>query len=327
MVFGGVRGGAGDLVAGLAAGTGRERVTSASAVVGRLELDDPAAVERALAAAALRLGTDERRVAASAVQYDAVERLWTVVVAAWRRHAVLLDARQLGVAVDDDGGLTVAVPDRPGHVELGDDPAPLAAARHRDLVLGIVADVHAAFRSRVRVAAGLLWGNAATALTIAVGAPLVAPPLLVEVAEQLLARPPLAGTVTGPARGPVRRHTCCLLYRGAGRRPCGDCPLIDSVVVRRRQAVQHSRHGPASAEDDDAVGAVDDHLAPALARGDQGLSFTEQGAAVRAAPVDDEDRPRPRVVEQLADQADVAVAAHGAHRPVEAAASAEHPQR
>jgi iron complex transport system ATP-binding protein len=57
---------------------------------------------------------------------------------------------------------------------------------------------------------------------------------LVEVSNALLEIPPLTDRIDGDLTGRIVRRTCCLYYRTAARRACGDCPLIDSAVVRSR---------------------------------------------------------------------------------------------
>jgi ferric iron reductase protein FhuF len=109
------------------------------------------------------------------------------------------------------------------------------AAAVAGLVIDQLASLHLALRSVIGVAEGLLWGNAAAALAIVTNTLLhrgedhhhgVA-----EVSQALLERPPLAGRLGGDVIGSIKRRTCCLYYRTAARRTCGDCPLTGAAVL------------------------------------------------------------------------------------------------
>ena len=104
-----------------------------------------------------------------------------------------------------------------------------------------------ALRRRVRIAAGLLTGNAASALVS--GLALLAGRLGADwrsLAAHALAQPPLRGGGSwagSPGRGspghrsgrePVFvRRSCCLYFRVAGGGLCADCPLAARGVARR----------------------------------------------------------------------------------------------
>ncbi|MEU2060655.1 (2Fe-2S)-binding protein [Streptomyces sp. NPDC013455] len=175
-----------------------------------------------------RLGTREPRVAASIAQQGLAARLWSAALGCAVLYGRLpdLDPRLLRwdvhAAAPDDLWLTGLRP-RPG------DAATLADA----VLHGHLEPLAAALRARYGVAAGLLRGNAGSALaatarelgrwarahgrsdvaarTRALTGELFAHPLLVA-----------TGTRTGTA---FRRRSCCLYYRVPGGGLCGDCCL------------------------------------------------------------------------------------------------------
>ncbi|MFJ5259962.1 (2Fe-2S)-binding protein [Streptomyces sp. NPDC088387] len=176
-------------------------------------------VERALHA-------PETRIAASIAQLGLAARLWSVALGCAALYGAIpdLDPRLLHWDADasapDDLLLTEVRP-------LPGDAAGLAAAvldGHLEPLTDVLREDHGP-------AAGLLWGNAASALAgagreldrwargegrtdIAVRAG--------ELTRELLAHPRLAatGTLTGTA---FRRRSCCLYYRVPGGGVCGDC--------------------------------------------------------------------------------------------------------
>ncbi len=172
------------------------------------------------------LAAPESRIAASVAQQGFAARLWSAALGSAALYGGVpdLDPRLLhwdpdGSAPDDLWLSTVR-------------PLPGDAKTLADVVLHAhlqpLADhLHA----RYRVARGLLWGNAASALAgaarqldgwarahgrtdVAVSAGALT--------GQLLAHPLLAGTgtLTGTA---FRRRSCCLYYRVPGGGVCGDC--------------------------------------------------------------------------------------------------------
>lgn len=198
----------------------------------RTELDGPEAAWRPFAGdagrlraltgdSAERLGTGERRVAASLVFQGLAARLWSPVVA----------AAAAGI-VPDLGGLrwrwAPGEPIRLGLAEPGGwragSPAEAAAAVHHVVVDGQLRPLREAMASFVKLADGLVWGNAASALT---GSLNVGPadPGRGELVRALLAREPLAGTGRFGPDGFVRT-SCCLYYRVPGGGMCGDCGLL-----------------------------------------------------------------------------------------------------
>ncbi|HEY2724615.1 MAG TPA: (2Fe-2S)-binding protein [Pseudonocardiaceae bacterium] len=174
---------------------------------------------------ARRLRTTERRVAASLLFQGIAARLWSPVVGCLRdglvpdldpEHLFWWRASPLGLSTDrPTGWITAYLAPRLAETVLAEtvldaNLAPLARA----------------LRQVTPVAAGLLWGNAASAL---VGTALVADDEAVRtVVRRLLEREPLRGTTTalagtGPVR--VRRRSCCLFYRVPDGGLCGDCAL------------------------------------------------------------------------------------------------------
>ncbi|MGW6914607.1 (2Fe-2S)-binding protein [Kitasatospora sp. NPDC054939] len=184
-----------------------------------------------------QLGTAEPRVAASILHLGLAARFWSVGLGA----AVLLGTvpdlhpDRAQVRVPERGPVDLWLPYAPraaaaapgADPDPGPGPAPdLADALHRTVLLGQLAPLAAAVRSAAPVSAGLLRGNAASALVGAVkvlrsGLPDPAAGRTAEaLAVRLLAREPLAGTHTLP----FRRTSCCLYYRvGPGAGICGDC--------------------------------------------------------------------------------------------------------
>ncbi|GAA2488826.1 (2Fe-2S)-binding protein [Streptomyces longisporus] len=172
------------------------------------------------------LRAPESRIAASVAQQGLAARLWS---------ATLGCAALYGRVPDLDPGLLHWDPDASAPDDLWltqvrslpAEPATLA-----DVVLhGHLAPLATALRAHHRIAPGLLWGNAASALAGAARQ-------LVQwagrcgrtedaartrtLAAELLAHPLLAdaGTLSGTS---FRRRSCCLYYRVPGGGVCGDC--------------------------------------------------------------------------------------------------------
>ncbi|MGI5379805.1 (2Fe-2S)-binding protein [Streptomyces sp. CA-251387] len=172
------------------------------------------------------LRAPEPRIAASVAQQGLAARLWSVTLGCAALHDRVpdLDPRLLhwdpDAGAPDDLWLTEVRP-------LPADPATLADA----VLHGHLEPLTAALRVRYRVAEGLLWGNAASALAGAArqldqwaranGRTDAAAKARALTAE-LLDHPLLAGTgtLTGAA---FRRRSCCLYYRVPGGGVCGDC--------------------------------------------------------------------------------------------------------
>ncbi|MEU6197288.1 (2Fe-2S)-binding protein [Streptomyces sp. NPDC047061] len=179
-----------------------------------------------------RLGVSEPRVAASIAHQALAARLWSVALGCAVRHGRLPDlAPDLlrwdpAATAPDDLWLT-EVRALPG----GADPAALADTVVQAVVPGHLEPLGEALRGRYGVAAGLLWGNAGSALAGAAReldrwarannrADVAARTRTLT--DALFAHPLLhaSGTRTGPA---FRRRSCCLYYRVPGGGVCGDC--------------------------------------------------------------------------------------------------------
>ncbi|WP_207401132.1 (2Fe-2S)-binding protein [Actinomadura roseirufa] len=169
-----------------------------------------------------RLGTTERRVAASILFQGLASRLWSPVIAAAAR----------GIVPDLSGLHWRWAPGAPVALWLAGpsgwaagDARTAARLVHRVVVTEQLAPLRETMLGFVGLADGLVWGNAASALAggLNVGPPDPAREALV---RELLLLEPLAGTGSFGARGFVRR-SCCLYYRvPPGGELCGDCALL-----------------------------------------------------------------------------------------------------
>jgi hypothetical protein len=185
---------------------------------------DPLAFRIRKVADALR--APESRIAASVAQQGLAARLWSVTLGCAALYGSVpdLDARLLhwdpdGSAPDDLWLARV----RP----LQADPATVA-----DVVLhGHLEPLTVALRSRHRIAEGLLWGNAASALAGAArqldrwahaGGRTGTAARARALTAELFTHPLLAGTGTLSGTA-FRRRSCCLYYRVPGGGVCGDC--------------------------------------------------------------------------------------------------------
>ncbi|RBQ18269.1 iron reductase [Spongiactinospora rosea] len=196
-----------------------------------------------VAATAARYDTRELRVGASIAQLGHAARLWSPVLGTALAHGVVPDLSRLDRA-DDGPALRLPV--------LARRPAgpPEQAA---DLLYDMVVRDHLeplAAGLRVKVAPGLLYGNAASALAEAARAVVAARPDLTAPATRLttalLARGGLAGkgVITTPGLD-FRRTTCCLYYRAPGGTKCGDCALPGEPALRRPRPGAARRRPPA----------------------------------------------------------------------------------
>ncbi|MER6119736.1 (2Fe-2S)-binding protein [Streptomyces sp. NPDC001743] len=183
-----------------------------------------------------RLGTSERRVAASVAHLGLAARLWSIALG-----AAALTGGVPGLRADD----LHWDPRLPAPQDLwsgGGAACAGSAARIREVVqYGHLAPLAEAVRRDTPVPVRLLWGNAGSALAGAVrqliawaGAharPDVAARARALAAE-LFDHPDLRGT--GAPHGPgFRRSTCCLYYRVPGGGLCGDC-VFDEAPRRPR---------------------------------------------------------------------------------------------
>src|SRR5579859_232210 len=170
---------------------------------------------------ALRLGVTERRVAASTVQLSYAARLWSPVLYCALVHGLVPDLTRLRVVLAPSVRLNVPEP-------RGWQGPDLAALAYRMVVSQHLEPMGAGLP--VKVAAGLLWGNAAGAMTAALRVLVAVRPGLGAAAREmggtLLGMGALRGTgeLTGPGLE-FRRRSCCLYYRVPDGGLCGDCPL------------------------------------------------------------------------------------------------------
>ncbi|MFJ9929431.1 FhuF 2Fe-2S C-terminal domain-containing protein [Streptomyces misionensis] len=186
---------------------------------------DPLAVR--VRAVGERLRTAEARVAASIGQQGLAARLWSVALGCAALYGRLPDLRpgllrwDTAAAAPDDLWLTEVREEGPG------DAAALADA----VLHGHLGPLEKALRDRYGVAAGLLRGNAGSALAGAArelerwaraqgrtDVPTRTRALTAELFDHPLLRP--TGTRTATA---FRRRSCCLYYRVPGGGVCGDC--------------------------------------------------------------------------------------------------------
>lgn len=162
------------------------------------------------------LRAPEPRIAASIAQQGLAARLWSVTLGCAAHYGRIPDLDPRLLHWDPDAG----APDDLWLSEVR--PLPADATTIADVVLGgHLEPLAAALGSHYRIAPGLLWGNAASALTGA--ARQLAPSDRTRaLTAELLAHPLLAGTgtLTGTA---FRRRSCCLYYRVPGGGVCGDC--------------------------------------------------------------------------------------------------------
>ncbi|MEU1329276.1 (2Fe-2S)-binding protein [Streptomyces sp. NPDC005865] len=175
---------------------------------------------------AQRLGAPEDRIAVSVAQLGLAARLWSVALGSAALFGRVPDLDPARLAWDADGS-------SPDDLWLtGVRPLPGDAASVRDVVqYGHLAPLAEALRARYRISAGLLWGNAGSALAGAArelsgwaarsGRPEVGERALA-LADELFAHPDLR--TTGTLRGTAfRRRSCCLYYRCPDGGLCGDC--------------------------------------------------------------------------------------------------------
>lgn len=176
-----------------------------------------------------RLGTAEARVAASSLQYEFAERLWSVALGSWAFGRVIPDLESMCYRATSEGSLVLGFTELRGWNCVGASPE-MVAKLLSHLVISRLTGFHQALRAQVKIADGLLWGNAATALVLTSRSASRARSCTA-VASALLSEPPLAGRITGPVTGPIRRRSCCLFYRTGARRTCSDCPLPESAAA------------------------------------------------------------------------------------------------
>ncbi|MEU0667945.1 (2Fe-2S)-binding protein [Streptomyces lavendulocolor] len=221
--------------------------------------NDPEPLAAYVAETGRRLGTDQRRVAASTLHIGTAARLWSVALAtaALTGRAVDLTPERLWWRTPPSGPIELWLPEWPAGTPGEDVPGAL----YETVVVRHLGPLDEALRRDFGLSPRILHGNSASALLGAVRVLLArvpdAPWSPLPVATALLAREPLAsaGVLTadtcgadlggagprgaGPrgadprgvgARGAddpfsYRRNSCCLYYRVRGNGYCGDCIL------------------------------------------------------------------------------------------------------
>ncbi|WP_405877924.1 (2Fe-2S)-binding protein [Streptomyces sp. NBC_01136] len=168
------------------------------------------------------LRAPEPRIAVSVAHQALVARLWSIALGAAALYGQLPDLDPGLLHWDPDG----SAPDDLWLSEVRARPAAAIGEVVRD---GHLAPLAAALRSRYGISAGLLWGNAGSALAGAwrqldrwahVNGRTDVADRARALAVGLLAHPDLAGTLDPHT---LRRRSCCLYYRLPGGGLCGDC--------------------------------------------------------------------------------------------------------
>jgi hypothetical protein len=177
-----------------------------------------------LTVAGAGLGTADARVTASIVQLGYAARLWSPVLGCALLRGIVPDLAGLRVGTVPQLRLGVAA----AQGWRAADPGQQAALSYRTVVQEQLGPMGRALP--VRLAPGLLRGNAASAMTGALAVLVARRPELLsparELATVLLGTGTLRGTgrLTGSGLDFLRR-SCCLYYRVPGGGTCGDCPL------------------------------------------------------------------------------------------------------
>jgi len=204
--------------------------------------DDPAAfadrveqVRSGLATAAgIPRAAVESRVAVSVAQLGLVARLLSPVLALALDGGPVEPLPLSGPYWQPalGGPFPLALPYPSTGAPASTDPARTAAAVHASVLDAAVRDL-VEVAGRWPLSARIRWGNVASALGGAATVLAAARPDrradTVALLAELLRTPLLRGTATLDAGGRLRRTSCCLIYRTAGRAEpgnlCGDCVL------------------------------------------------------------------------------------------------------
>ena len=202
------------------------------------QLYEPRRLHSLLNAVGERIGTGEARVAASTLQYRVAARCWSLVLGAWHCGDLVIDLHGLGYVFTAPGSVELTLIDvtaRDCASSATEDVAELIA----NTTVAQLTDLHTALHAVTRIADGLLWGNAASALMSAAQAVSVSRPCdeLTAVTTAILSRPPLTDRLLRTPTGRVRR-SCCLWYRTLDRSNCGDCPLTSPIDVAQNGSAQ-----------------------------------------------------------------------------------------
>lgn len=201
------------------------------------DLTDDATVTRARIDA-IRAGIADRgrlpleavppRAAASLAHLGLVSRLFSPSLGAALLGGVVPDLDGLHWR-DVLGPVPLTLPDARGSAVDPSDPTAVVTALRAQLSEGPVARLGEAIGAVGGVSSRVLSGNVASAVAGSVrmlaAASAAHAGIAHEVAQQLIAQPPLTGT--GAFSGTAfRRSTCCLYYQVPGGGYCGDCVLL-----------------------------------------------------------------------------------------------------
>ncbi|WP_151475556.1 (2Fe-2S)-binding protein [Streptomyces albicerus] len=175
------------------------------------------------------LDAPETRIGVSVAQQGLAARLWSVALGAAALYGQVPDLDPRLLRWDVDG----SAPDDLWLAEVRALPGDAATIR-QVVQHGHLDPLAAALRARHPVSAGLLWGNAASALAGAAreldkwsraNGRTEAGDRARTLAAELLDHPDLRDT--GTLNGTVfRRRSCCLYYRVPGGGVCGDCCFV-----------------------------------------------------------------------------------------------------
>ncbi|WP_344922935.1 ATP-binding cassette domain-containing protein [Streptosporangium oxazolinicum] len=208
-------------------------------------LADPEPLRQRITDVAGRLGTCELRVAASILFQGLAARLWSPVIGAAVAHDLLLDLNPARVhwRAAPSGPLPLRA-ERPTGSQIL-DPARIAGPLHDNVLTELLEPLAQAVQEIVKIAPGLLWGNAASALAGTVRTIARQRPELtaraIALGRELLTIGALQGSgdLVEPAPGQpfFVRRSCCLYYRLPEGGKCGDCALIDPDTRREQWAL------------------------------------------------------------------------------------------
>jgi hypothetical protein len=167
------------------------------------------------------LRAPEPRIAASIAHQGLAARLWSVALGCAALYGRIPDLAPQRLHWDPDGSAPDDLWLAPHKAE---ESLPGDARTLADVVLhGHLEPLAAALRTEYRLATGLLWGNAGSALAGAarqLGHRTDLSARARGLAAELLAHPLLAGTLDSAT---LRRRSCCLYYRLPDGGVCGDC--------------------------------------------------------------------------------------------------------
>ncbi|MCC8242980.1 (2Fe-2S)-binding protein [Saccharothrix luteola] len=185
--------------------------------------EDPDALAEAVSQVGAHFGMAEARVAASTLQFLVAAGLWSVALGALAGGGVVPDLDRLRYRIGEDASVRLSLPEPGGWTTTG-DPTPLLL---RAVVEEHLKPFHAGLRSVVKVANGLLWGNAAAALRSALRS---LPADLGDLGDRLLTAPALRDALSPDGT----RRSCCLFYRTPTGHTCRTCPLVGAAVTRQQ---------------------------------------------------------------------------------------------